>query len=204
MGSVKEIHRLELNAELYNEEHKALSLNFDVGNIEDKEVFNDFIQKDALKSTSNGDGVTYIITNTIREGNNEIVDIVGYYCISTFALYLEDDFDYHEDSIPEDDKRMHYTPRSAFLINMFAINEKYQDTIYNGKLISDMIMEDIVGHLYDLSVNVVGGKFIILCSVPNAISFYKRNNFTEFDNDMTIFDKYIEGTTPMYIKMHKD
>lgn len=196
---LKVIDKINFNVEVYTQEHTKFVENFNSGVV----AFNDFIKKDALSDKELGEGVTYVVTNTINEKDKTIKEIVAYYTISTFAVQIMDDYDYEDDSIPDEKKRIHYSPISAFLINMFAVNKKYQDTTYDGTLISDLIFMNIINHLYDISTNLVGAKSIILCSVKDAVKFYKRNHFKEFDSGMTLLDKCIDDTVPMHLPLHK-
>lgn len=163
-------------------------------------AFNEYINQDAEVDKSNGDGVTYVIYEQVEN----VSKLVAYYAISSSTVHFTDRYDFEDDEIPEDEKRERYSPISAFSINMFAVNKEYQDCIYEGSLISDLILKDIILNLYQMSISVIGAKIIILCSVPEAVDFYERNGFKELTKDYTLFDKLnIQENKPMYLVMHE-
>lgn len=181
--------------EALSEENRKLISDFFVG----EKAFDDFIKKEAISDMVSGDGVTYLIVN---EANKR--EIVAYYTISSSSIHSIDRYDFEDEDIPKDEKREHFSPISAFLIKMFAVNEKYQDTYYNDELVASLILKNIIFDLYDMSTSVVGAKRIILCAVEKAKKFYKLNNFEEFDGKYTLFDKIdAQDNYPMYLALHK-
>lgn len=181
--------------EALSEENRKLISDFFVG----EKAFDDFIKKEAISDMVSGDGVTYLIVN---EANKR--EIVAYYTISSSSIHSIDRYDFEDEDVPKDEKREHFSPISAFLIKMFAVNEKYQDTYYNDELVASLILKNIIFDLYDMSTSVVGAKRIILCAVEKAKKFYKLNNFEEFDGKYTLFDKIdAQDNYPMYLSLHK-
>ena len=181
--------------EALSEENRKLISDFFVG----EKAFDDFIKKEAISDMVSGDGVTYLIVN---EANKR--EVVAYYTISTSSIHSIDRYDFEDEDVPKDEKREHFSPISAFLIKMFAVNEKYQDTYYNDELVASLILKNIIFDLYDMSTSVVGAKRIILCAVEKAKKFYKLNNFEEFDGKYTLFDKIdAQDNYPMYLALHK-
>lgn len=181
--------------EALSEENRKLISDFFVG----EKAFDDFIKKEAISDMVSGDGVTYLIVN---EANKR--EIVAYYTISSSSIHSIDRYDFEDEDVPKDEKREHFSPISAFLIKMFAVNEKYQDTYYNDELVASLILKNIIFDLYDMSTSVVGVKRIILCAVEKAKKFYKLNNFEEFDGKYTLFDKIdAQDNYPMYLALHK-
>lgn len=180
--------------EALSEENRKLISDFFVG----EKAFDDFIKKEAISDMVSGDGVTYLIVN---EANKR--EIVAYYTISSSSIHSIDRYDFEDEDVPKDEKREHFSPISAFLIKMFAVNEKYQDTYYNDELVASLILKNIIFDLYDMSTSVVGAKRIILCAVEKAKKFYKLNNFEEFDGKYTLFDKIdAQDNYPMYLALH--
>lgn len=162
--------------------------------------FNHFLSSEALRDMENGDGVTYLVVNEKQNGKS---DLVAYYTISTGAINIVDRLDFEDEEMPEDEKKEHYLPISAFMIKMFAVNEKYQDCYFDDRLISSLILKNIISELYDMSVNIIGAKRIILCSVPCAVDFYKRNEFQILTEKYTILDKADAlDNIPMYLTLH--
>lgn len=181
--------------ETLSEENIGLISNFFVG----EKAFDDFIKKEAINDMISGDGVTYLIINEVNKR-----EIVAYYTISSSSIHTIDRYDFEDEDVPQDEKREHFSPISAFLIKMFAVNEKYQDTYYNDELVASLILKNIIFDLYDMSTSVVGAKRIILCAVEKAKKFYKLNNFEEFDGKYTLFDKIdAQDNYPMYLALHK-
>lgn len=92
---------------------------------------------------------------------------------------------------------------SAAEIKYFAIDEKYQHMYYDKEYkFSDFLLDNIIKHFYDISDNIISFDYIILYSVPTAVSFYKRANFYEFAEFMKRDSYiYIEDCIPMYYKM---
>jgi hypothetical protein len=181
--------------EALSEENRKLISDFFVG----EKAFDDFIKKEAISDMVSGDGVTYLIVN---EANKR--EIVAYYTISSSSIHSIDRYDFEDEDVPKDEKREHFSPISAFLIKMFAVNEKYQDTYYNDELVASLILKNIIFDLYDMSTSVVGAKRMILCAVEKAKKFYKLNNFEEFDGKYTLFDKIdAQDNYPMYLALHK-
>ncbi|MBS4956578.1 MAG: hypothetical protein KHZ99_05975 [Clostridium sp.] len=190
----KTIQNFKPVIEALSEGNIDLIRNFFVG----EKAFDDFIKEEAINDMISGDGVTYLIINEVSKR-----EIVAYYTISSSSIHTIDRYDFEDEDVPQDEKREHFSPISAFLIKMFAVNEKYQDTYYNDELVASLILKNIIFDLYDMSTSVVGAKRIILCAVEKAKKFYKLNNFKEFDDNYTLFDKIdAQDNYPMYLALH--
>ena len=190
----KTIQNFKPVIEALSEGNIDLIRNFFVG----EKAFDDFIKEEAINDMISGDGVTYLIINEVSKR-----EIVAYYTISSSSIHTIDRYDFEEEDVPQDEKREHFSPISSFLIKMFAVNEKYQDTYYNDELVASLILKNIIFDLYDMITSVVGAKRIILCAVEKAKKFYKLNNFKEFDDNYTLFDKIdAQDNYPMYLALH--
>ena len=190
----KTIQNFKPVIEALSEGNIDLIRNFFVG----EKAFDDIIKEEAINDMISGDGVTYLIINEVSKR-----EIVAYYTISSSSIHTIDRYDFEDEDVPQDEKREHFSPISAFLIKMFAVNEKYQDTYYNDELVASLILKNIIFDLYDMSTSVVGAKRIILCAVEKAKKFYKLNNFKEFDDNYTLFDKIdAQDNYPMYLALH--
>lgn len=88
-------------------------------------------------------------------------------------------------------------------IKYFAIDEKYQHIYYDKEYkFSDFLLDNIIRNLYAISEEIISFDYILLYSVPIAVSFYKRANFHEFTEFMKRDSySYIENCTPMYYKL---
>ncbi|NMM61192.1 hypothetical protein HBE96_00425 [Clostridium sp. P21] len=187
----------EFNMEVikFTPEYECLSNAFNSGEL----AFNEYISKTALKDKINGSGVTYIVVD--KKNHKKL--LVAYYTISTSTVHIKDLYDYEDDAIPEEEKREHFSPISAFMINMFAVDKKYQDCLYNNQLVSSLILRQIISNLYDMSVNLIAAKTILLCAVPDAVKFYENNRFLKLADEFTLFDKCdAMDNIPMYLPIH--
>lgn len=195
----KEIYCFNPKIKLLTPEDEHLVNVFNSGDF----AFNNYINRTALKDMLTGDGVTYLVEN-IKENNNS--EMIAYYTISAASIINIYKDTYENDSeeeafVPENLEYL--MPISAFMINMFAVNSNYQDCYYNDCLISSLVLKYIIGTLYEMSVNIIGAKGIILCSVPTAVSFYEKNNFQKIDECYTILDKVDAlDNIPMYLTLH--
>lgn len=208
MSENKEILNFNPKKLLYSEYNDIVS-KFSCG----EDVFDTYLNKEALDDRLNGRGVTYIVIDQATKSSNKKDEdknplqseckLVAYYTISTSTVHFIDAYDFEDADIPEPEKRKHYSPISAVIINMFAVNNEYQDCIYEEELVSSLVLQSLISDIYDITTNIIGAKMIILCSVPDAVDFYKRNNFKEFPKEYTIFD-YIDlaDNKAMYLTLH--
>ena len=94
----------------------------------------------------------------------------------------------------------------AVKIDYFAISEKYQDVPFPGTdieehfYISDAFLCELVKEIGKIAESYVGAEYIVLYSVPDAVHFYQRNHFLEFEKFMTPEHRtFLDGCTPMYM-----
>lgn len=96
----------------------------------------------------------------------------------------------------------------AIEVKIFAVDEKYQHKAFPGA------EEDDNGHWSDycwiylleiinnITENSCGASHIVLYSVPDAVSFYKRNGLESF---VTLMEKpsnlFIDGCIPMFLNL---
>lgn len=190
----KKIHKFNPKTLLYTKEYSNMTSEFTCG----EEPFDSYLNEEALEDRLNGGGVTYIV---IDQDENRLI---AYYTISTSTVHFVDNYDFEYEDIPDDEKRKHYSPISAIIINMFAVNNIYQDCIYEGEVVSAKVLESIIGKIYTMSTDIIGAKMIILCSVPDAVDFYKKSNFEELPSIYTLFDHIdLDGNKPMFLTLHE-
>lgn len=196
----KQIEIFKPVIETLSQENESLIYNFKVG----EKAFDDYIRECAIDDMRIGDGVTYLVINEIELSPTEIKrELVAYYTIASSTIHNVDRFDFEDDEIPENEKREHFSPISSFMIKMFAVNEEYQDTFFEGELVASLILKNIIFDLYTMSISVIGAKSIILCAVKKAKRFYSLNNFIELDKTYTLFDKIdAQDNYPMYLALH--
>lgn len=97
----------------------------------------------------------------------------------------------------------------AVKIDYFAVSEKYQDIDISGSsnpedkyYISDAFLCLLIQEIRNISESYIGATHIILYSVPDAIHFYERNLFLDFEEYMKPEQYgYLEGCKPMYMPL---
>ena len=94
----------------------------------------------------------------------------------------------------------------AIEIKTFAVDKSYQNLPFSGNradgVLSDSIFNSMVATAFDLSETVIGAEYVTLYSVQAAQSFYERNGFSVFEENMTEFYNYFnESCIPMYFEL---
>lgn len=96
----------------------------------------------------------------------------------------------------------------AIEIAIFAVDKNFQDTIYRCSgfeaYISDYMLCSVVDRIVGICRNSCAVQYIMLFSTYDAIRFYKRNKFKEFNQFMKNNDSYIEYCQPMYLPLSDD
>ena len=61
---------------------------------------------------------------------------------------------------------------------------------------------EIIKRLFEISEDIIYFEYVLLYSVPNAVSFYERNGFRKFSEYM-VSDSYmyIDGCIPMFLTL---
>ena len=96
---------------------------------------------------------------------------------------------------------------SAMEIKYLAVDTAYQHMPYTPEAsrptLSDILFDDIIWKMYQISHKQIGATKIVLYSVPEAVSFYKRHSFKDFGNTM-YGDKgyYVGDCYPMYFDLN--
>lgn len=161
--------------EVFDSEHVPYALDFSCGNAEIDKYF----RNEALVDCS---GVSYVYRNYRSK------DIIGLASLSCSAIILNDS------SVTE------LIP--AIKVSYFAVSEKYQDVDATGGhyYISDNFLCLLIQEIRRITESYVGATHIILYSVPDAVHFYRRNLFTEFEEFMKPERcRYLDGCIPMYM-----
>jgi hypothetical protein len=181
--------------DLLSKENVNLLDNFCCGNAE----IDRYVKEDALTSKDSGKGVTYVV---IKKSNN---DLVGYYtlCSSTLVYFDDNDLTGKKSAV-----ELVIRGIPAIEIKMFAVNRKFQDVAYKigevEELISEIILGAVIGSIYDIAINILGARMIVLYSTPEATKFYNRNGFLPLEEYSSLFDEYIEDCTPMYMTLFNE
>ena len=90
-------------------------------------------------------------------------------------------------------------------IDYFAVSEKYQDIELTGSenpkdhyYVSDDFLSELLKEARRISEEYIGATHVILYSVPDAVHFYSRNLFVDFEKYMKPEQyMYLEGCKPM-------
>lgn len=189
MGRKKEeIEQKQFGAEVHlqrfvlSRNSSDLLKNFKCGN----EAIDEFFQNEAAEDETR---VTYVYIN---EDNGDIVACVTIECS---AIYFE-----------SKGGRSLSDYISAIEIVFFAIDEKYQHLRMSKAskfTLSDCIMRNVLMMLKDISQKTVGAAKVVLYSVPDAVSFYLRNNFYFFEENMlTSHWEFLKGCYPMHYDLN--
>ncbi len=150
---------------------------FDCGN----GVINDYLKKD---SCGDGGCVTYLV---VDKATRKIIGFASlacsgiHYCIGSYR---------------------HTLP--AIEIKYFAITSGLhklpQDRKEKHYYFSDRVLCELIRCCNDITERIIGAEYIVLYSVPEAVSFYRRNGFKEYDKFMNSDNiRFLEGCTPMYL-----
>lgn len=195
---------------LYSQKYQCLIDEFDAGL--ENFAFNEFIQKEVCEYMESGDGVTYLVFNTLETGGKELV---SYFTLCSGAIpYIE------RWKIPEEEQEDNgieyeeiHCGIPAVELKMFAVSKKYQNIFYQyedeKKPISAWILYEIINIVYSIKSTILGAKALYLRSVPDAEKFYSLNGFDYILKPMNPFYSIDNDFKAMYIpfsqiKIHYD
>lgn len=131
--------------------------------------------------------LTAVTTMVVNAENNDVICIYSLCCSSYTVI-----------------SHGLYYPYPAVEIKIFAMNKAYQDIRYSDDkedgCLSNIILDHIIGTIFDFTDNVCGANFITLYSTEEGYEFYKRNGFGDFiEMAMKSNDRFTEGCYPMYM-----
>lgn len=163
-------------------EDSEILKDFDCGN----PSINDFIQRKCLNEKGK---VTYIFLDT---ENNQVICFCSICCtgISINAMY---------------GSRRCTTSIPSIEIDFFAVDERYRSIPFDEEsnryeTLSNTLFSFIIEKIEEIAEEHVGATRICLYSVPQAVSFYKRSGFKDFEEYMNADDKpYIDGCIPLFL-----
>lgn len=177
-------YKLELM--ILNKENSTYVDNFYCGN----ETIDFFFQEEAKSDSST---VTYLF---IDIDSNSLVACMS---ISCSAIFKEVDAKNCEFS----------TILPSMEIKYFAVASNYQHLPYeegsDKPTLSDFILDCMITHMIELSNREIGASKIILYSVPEASTFYRRHGFKDFGSKM-YGDKgtLVSGCEPMFLDIEEE
>ena len=96
-----------------------------------------------------------------------------------------------------------YAP--AILLDKFVVDSNYRHLAYSAltgaMTLSDVILMDIIDYSESIAESVIGAKYIVLYSTPEAFHFYQKHvELRRFDSDMIpSCDPRIADCIPMYM-----
>lgn len=157
---------------------------FDCGN----PSINSFVKHECLDTHKS---VTYLFIDEDTE------NIIGFCSICCSGILLKDG----------KNKVITYSNLPAVEIDFFAVDETYRNIPLekNSKkheTLSRALFSFLIKYIESITNRFIGATYISLYSVPQAISFYKRCGFSEFEPYMQRDKKrYIEQCTPMFLTL---
>ena len=101
--------------------------------------------------------------------------------------------------------RFNITP--AIEVKIFAVDEKYQHQLFpdddsGEQNWSDYCLYYLIEKIYEIAENVCGASHIVLYSVPEAVSFYRRHKFQKFVGDMAgASNFFVDECIPMFLNL---
>ncbi len=103
--------------------------------------------------------------------------------------------------------RNHFNITPAIEVKIFAIDEKYQHQPFpeddDGlSHWSDYCLYYLIEKITEIAENICGAGHIVLYSVPEAGSFYRRHGFKDFVGNMEKpSNLFVEGCIPMFLNL---
>lgn len=176
----------KISLEPLTDDNYHLVEGFSCGNI----FFDEFLAEDALYEISSR---IYLI---VYDNNT----LLGFFGLSSTGLT----------TIRSDEHNKEIFNKSAIEISFFAIDTSFQHMYFNEKAkeekmkiyLSDIVFIMIISYIQNYMKKFIGIEFVVLYSVPEAVKFYQKHNFEEFDDSMMPSTKqYLSDCTPMVFKL---
>ena len=170
---------------ILSSENKKYVKNFSCGN----PTIDDYFKKDSFKDNTS---VTYMFIDKDAD------TIIACVTVACSAIFTDDE-----------GKWQFSTLLSAMEVKYLAVSEEYQHIPYERGTkrpsLSDYMFDYMIDHLWEISHDQIGAAKIVLYSVPQAISFYKRHGFKLFGETMYGDSGYfVEGCEPMYYDLNQN
>lgn len=148
--------------DLMTKEYHAIMFNFKSNDDILDDSFRDFLIYNAVLDKEKGIGTTQLFIDEDEKTN--IKTILGFYTLRCSSLII---------GSKDNDK----LGEPALEIAEFAVHKDYERT---G--IGTIMMENIIATSIELNNTIIGVKHLVLCSVIDAINFYKTKfKFKEID-----------------------
>lgn len=165
-------------------ENDVRALNdFDCGN----ESINEFI-RNCVETKKD---VTYLFVDNENDG------IIGFcsICCNGISINATDGVNKFNTNFP------------AVEIDFFAIDERYKSKPFDEEssrheTLSNALFLYMIGHINDVVISHVGATHLCLYAVPQAVSFYKRCGFNEFEEYMNPDEApFTKDCIPMFMTL---
>ena len=160
---------------------RGSTLEFSCGNSE----IDRYLKEDAAKDC---DCVTYVFSDIDTD------DVIAFASLRCSGIIFQDSN--HLELLP------------AIEIRYFATDERFQhiqmqtDISNDRYCISDSVFCELIRMVREIACHTVGAEYVVLYSVPTAVSFYRRNLFEEFNEAFTPERYlYINECLPMYLPL---
>ena len=131
-------------------------------------------------------------------------NVIGFYSLCCNGIDI-----LKEETDDEGNRCIYRTIEPAIEIDFFAIDERYRSIPFSSEssryeTLSQYLFLYVLDEIKNISKKAVGAKYIILYSVPQAISFYKRCKFVDFTEYMIEDgDPFVSECTAMFKKIDK-
>lgn len=132
--------------------------------------------------------------------NNQKKEPIGV-CMLCCSSLVNCKNNYDENDNLDEDRPCTYLFFPALEIKYFALDVKYQDTQFDDSemgYFANVFLSVMLSNIRDYSRTFSKVNYVTLYSVEDAIGFYSRNGFSEFDSSMAIDDdSFIRDCLPM-------
>ncbi|MGL5637974.1 MAG: hypothetical protein ACRCZO_02935 [Cetobacterium sp.] len=186
---------IKFKINLLSESTEFLIDDFDCGNL----YINDYLKSKALFSD---DTKTYLIINKTKENfESEYKKVLGFFSLTCSAIKYS----------PNEGKTINNFP--AIELKYFALDIKFQGLQYDSDLddpfdpfnFSDVMFGEILKKCKYIKNNILGAKYLTLYSVPESVSFYKRQYMEDFNQYMeSNNNKEIIDCVPMFMSLNEN
>ncbi len=142
---------------------------------------NEVIDADFVDTEFDRRYVSYVVTD---DSNGNIIAIYSLSCSACIYTIYE---------------KTYFVPSAE--IALFAVDQRYQDIKFKDgdDCLSSAILSELLYFIFNITDNTIGAPKIVLYATPNAVPFYSKCGFVEFQKDMLQNqDRFLDGCTPMY------
>ena len=168
--------------ELFQTGYYDLAFDFSVNpeSCENPDHFQQFLLYNALSDMKTGMGVTYVMLES--KGERQDI-IIGFVTLKSTSLVLRDE-DHSLNGLP------------AVEISELAVRDHYEQQGIGKALIGYALYV-----VFELRRRI-GVQYMLVCSEPKAVGFYKKQHFIEARTNYTVpHEIWNKSCVPMYMKL---